>query len=340
MASTPQQTRRRKIPAWLFPSIGYVLSIASLIWIFRNFDVKQAIDDFTSMDWRFVTLAVIADLFIYVVGGWRWNILLRPVVSLGLWRTVHAIYIGLYANEILPLRPGELIRCYLMAHWNNLPMSLVISSAAIERILEGIWMVTALAVTAYFINLPALVTQMTTFVGIAVLCLSAVLILIGRSKRHAEAAISAVRLPTWLMHVIDSIHAMENPRTMAWASFASFLYLAIQIVPVWALLQGYGLDLSVWAASTVLIIIRMGTIVPSLPGNAGLYQAMCIVALGLFGVERSKAVGFSVMMFGVLTLPLLIGGFIAVALSGVKLQDIRARANRSVETRSVEVTSE
>ena len=84
----------------------------------------------------------------------------------------------------------------------------------------------------------------------------------------------------------------------------------------------------------------MGTIVPSLPGNAGLYQAMCIVALGLFEVERSKAVGFSVMMFGVLTLPLLIGGFIAVALSGLKLQDIRERASRSVEARGVEVTSE
>jgi len=36
-----------------------------------------------------------------------------PVVRLRLWRTVQAIYIGLFANEVLPLRVGELIRCYL-----------------------------------------------------------------------------------------------------------------------------------------------------------------------------------------------------------------------------------
>ena len=40
--------------------------------------------------------------------------------SLPLWRTVQSIYIGLFANEVLPLRVGELIRCYLLAHWNSL----------------------------------------------------------------------------------------------------------------------------------------------------------------------------------------------------------------------------
>ena len=41
------------------------------------------------------------------------------------------------------------------------------------------------------------------------------------------------------------------------------------------------------------------------------------------------------MMFGVLTLPLLIGGFVAVALTGLKLDDIRSRARTSVQHSTV-----
>ena len=41
---------------------------------------------------------------------------------------MQSIYIGLFANELLPLRPGELIRCYLLAHWSDLRLSLTFAS--------------------------------------------------------------------------------------------------------------------------------------------------------------------------------------------------------------------
>ena len=96
---------------------------------------------------------------------------------------------------------------------------------------------------------------------------------------------------------------------------------------------------SIWAAAAVYIIMRLGTVIPNAPGNAGLYQFFCVLGLGLFNVPKSTAVGFSLMMFGVLTLPLLIGGFVAVALTGLKLEDIRSRAHLSMRAR-VGVTSD
>jgi uncharacterized membrane protein YbhN (UPF0104 family) len=104
-------------------------------------------------------------------------------------------------------------------------------------------------------------------------------------------------------------------------------------------MEGYGLDLSIWAAAAVYIILRLGTVIPNAPGNAGLYQFFCVLGLGLFNVPKSTAVGFSLMMFGVLTLPLLIGGFVAVALTGLKLGDIRTRAHGSMRS-TVEVISD
>ena len=110
---------QRKIPSWLLPALGYTLSATSLIWVFHGFNLQQTLADLESLDWRFVSVAVIFDLSVYLAHGWRWNILLRPVARPSFWRSVQAIYIGLYANEVLPLRTGEVIRCYLLAHWNK-----------------------------------------------------------------------------------------------------------------------------------------------------------------------------------------------------------------------------
>ncbi|MBI1788464.1 MAG: flippase-like domain-containing protein [Acidobacteria bacterium] len=326
------QSSRRKVPAWLLPVLGYALSIASLVWVFHGFPLKEALDDFRAQDWRYVTLAVASDLAIYLCGGWRWTILVRPVARAGFWRAVQAIYIGLYANEILPLRTGEVIRCYLMAHWNSLPMSLALSSAAIERILDGIWLVIAFLVTAFFIELPKGIVEGARALAVLLLLLLGMVGFIMFRKHQAHAALSSSRWAVAWSHLVEGIHAMGNPGTLTLATLASLLYLVLQIIPVWALMKGSDMDLSIWAASAVLIIIRLGTVIPNAPGNAGIYQAMCVLGLKLFDVPKSTAISFSLTMFGVLTLPLLIGGFIAVELSGLKLHDIRHRARSSVKT--------
>src|SRR5437763_8675039 len=105
---------RRKIPSWWMPALGYTLSAASLIWVFHGFNLQQTLAEFATLDWRYVSIAVIFELSVYLSHAWRWNILLRPVARVPFWRSVQAIYIGLYANEIIPLRSGEAIRCYLL----------------------------------------------------------------------------------------------------------------------------------------------------------------------------------------------------------------------------------
>ena len=330
---------KKKVPGWLMPALGYALSAISLVWVFRGFDFRKTLGDLASLDWRYVTVAVIFDLSVYLSHAWRWNILLRPVARPSYWRTVQAIYIGLYANEILPLRTGELIRCYLLAHWNRLPISLAISSAGIERIFDGGWLVVAMLITTGLVPLPRYLIDGTEIMGLGLCFLMGLLIFIAVHKQKAHAVFSETSWASGLRHIIEAIHAMGNWRTMLAVAGASLLYLVLQIVPVWALMEGYGLDLSIWAAAAVYIILRLGTVIPNAPGNAGLYQFFCVLGLGLFDVPKSTAVGFSLMMFGVLTLPLLIGGFVAVAFTGLKLKDIRERAATSVQS-TVEVTSE
>ena len=302
--------------------------MASLIWVFHGVNLREMLSSILSLDWRYVSIAVLCDLTVYVVHGWRWNTLLEPVARLGLWRTVQAIYIGLFANEILPLRTGELIRCYLLAHWNNMHLSVVIASAAIERILDGFWMVAAFLITASFLTLPRYLVDGVQIMAAILIAAAILLAFVIFHKGHAHAVVRESRWAATLRHVVEGLHTMGKGRTFSRATLISLLYLLLQIIPVWALMRGYEMDLSIGAAAAVLIIVRIGTVVPNAPGNVGLYQATCVLALSLFGVDKTTATGFAFVMFVALTLPLLLGGALAVTLTGLDIHEIRHRAHK------------
>jgi glycosyltransferase 2 family protein len=333
MDNRPPVTQpRRRIPSWLPQVLGYGLSAGCLAWVLWGYPVGDLIPAIRSLDWRWVSLAVVADLSVYVCHGWRWNVLLAPLVRLRLWRTVQAIYIGLFANEVLPLRTGEVIRCYLLAHWNTLQLSVTFASAALERIIDGFWMVLAFLVTAAFVKgIPGELVLLVQVVG-GLLLIGAILLLwIVFHKHHAHSVIQESRWATALRHIIEGLHLMGNARTMSRTALVSLIYLLLQIVSVYALMKAYGLDLSFWVAAGVLTIVRFGTVVPNAPGNLGLFQAACVVALGLFDVEKTDAKTFSFVMFFALTMPLLIGGAIAVAISGLNIGELRDQARQSAE---------
>jgi hypothetical protein len=89
------------------------------------------------------------------------------------------------------------------------------------------------------------------------------------------------------------------------------------------------LDLSLWDAAAVLSIVRVATAIPNAPANIGLIQAACVIALhDVSGLERNDATTFSFVLFLALTLPLLAGGAIATALTGLNIGEIHHHARQ------------
>src|SRR3974377_555010 len=161
---------RKKLPSWLPQAAGYSISAICLILVLRGAPLRGLWPNVRSLDWRWVLIAIGADLAVYVSHGWRWKTLLAPIAGLRLWRTFQAIYIGLFANEVLPLRVGEVIRCYLLAHWNDLRPSVSIASAAVERLIDGFWMVLAFLITTLFVKtLPRDLVILAEFLSLSLL---------------------------------------------------------------------------------------------------------------------------------------------------------------------------
>jgi len=333
---------RRKIPSWLPQVVGYALSAGCLFWVLHGYPVNDLLPNIRSLDWRWVGLAIVTDLSVYIAHGWRWNTLLSPVARLSFWSTVQSIYIGLFANEVLPLRVGELIRCYLMAHWNNIRLSLGFASAAVERIIDGFWLLIVFAIAAGFIkHMPhdleaaRFEQKLTVFVWIVAAVVTLAIAALGwivLRKHHMHPAIKESRWAATVRHVVEGLQLMGNFRTLGLTSAISLVYFVLQVLFVFALMRAYGFDLSFWVAAGVLTIVRMSTIVPNAPGNLGLVNFAVVFALRLFEVEANDAKTFSLIFYAVQTFPLLIGGALATALTGVNISELRDRARHHMNT--------
>jgi uncharacterized protein (TIRG00374 family) len=145
-AESPGTTARTTTTHKLLLALTVVISIACLIWVLEDFQPEKLMDEIRTMHWGWVAAAALFDILVYFLQGWRWSLLLRPVENIPYMRSIRAIYVGLFANEVLPLRTGEVIRCYLQARWSKLPLSVALSSAIIERIFDGIWLCVCLVV--------------------------------------------------------------------------------------------------------------------------------------------------------------------------------------------------
>lgn len=312
----------------------YALSLACLIWVYRDFDWDSQMPRLRQIHWFWVLLAFTCDILVYVTQAWRWNLLLEPITPIPLLRTVQAIYIGLFANELLPLRSGEAIRCYLQSVWNGISFPVIISSALIERLFDGVWLILGFFITTFFVPLPGQLKYGAGIVALIVLALVVLLAFAVHRKDEAHGVLDRHRWLRPLKHLIHGLHVMGLSRSFSMAALVSLLYLALQVVPIYAIMRGYGLDLTIGHAAVVLVVLRLGTVIPGPPGNIGFFNAFAVMALTLLGVERQTAIGLSGVMFFAITVPLLLAGFVALFMTGFKIRELQQSARTHMKGES------
>ena len=331
MTPPPLAPPRRRLPSWLVPLIGYAISIGSLAWVYLGFDWRRELPRLLAIDWSWVVLAVLFDWVVYFCQGFRWTALLSPLGNFSVWKSTQAIYIGLFANEVLPLRSGEIIRCYLQRRWTGLPLSVVISSVLFERLWDGLWLIAAFALVSSQVVLPGFLTVMSRGLLVLLAAIGGLMALTILYKERAQDAANRSRWSRMLRPLVDGVHSMCKARSFWWAGFLSFCYLALQIVPLYALLRGYRLDLSLLGTLVLLVILRLGTVIPQAPGNVGSFQALIVAGLGICGYSRADSTGFATLSFFVVTVPLWLGGFVALMLTRMRLGDIHREAHESFD---------
>jgi glycosyltransferase 2 family protein len=308
--------------------VGYLVALACLLWVFHDLRIGDLFRNVDLMNWWWVGAAIGFDVASYVCQGWRWALLLSPNGRLTTLQATQAIYAALFVNEILPLRAGEALRIYLGSLWLGTRVVSVVSSVLVERFFDGIWLALAAAATVLLVPLPRYLVDAEEVLA-AIVALSMVIfvyLVMGKPKaRDRGAPVKGIRgAVSRMIHGLAAGVGEIGRSRYLYASFAgSGCLLAFQVLAFWLVLRAYGVPLTFWQGAAVALILHLGTALPGAPSNLGTYQFFTVVGLTQFGVDKTTATGFSVVVFIILTIPLwAIGGY-AFARAGLTLRAIR-----------------
>jgi uncharacterized protein (TIRG00374 family) len=322
----PVRNSRRK---FLTQVLIYVIAAACLVWVFRGTSARQLKHSLSLVSWPYFLLAALFNASVYFANAWRWKILLSPVTRVRYRRTLQAIYVGLFLNDVLPLRPGEIVRCGLLSRWaRGLRFPVALSSITIERLVEGAVLQIGFIAVVLFTPVPRSLTYACAIVSLALVAVSMFLFWAVKRSQATPGTSSTNRLAEGWRRFVNGIHLMATARNMVPVIALSLAGLLLYVLATWALMKTCRILLPLTTAAAVLIITRIGTVIPTTPGSIGAYQFFSVLGLKLFGVTKAAAVPFTVVAFGTFTFPLLLGGALAFIIAGSDYSEISSVGNR------------
>jgi uncharacterized protein (TIRG00374 family) len=316
---------------------GYLVAAVCLAWVFHDVEYHELFRNLGSMVWWLMALAMVFDILSYTCQGWRWSLLLRVKGRLSVLRAAQAIYAGLFVNEIIPMRMGEVLRVYLASRWIPAELSGVVPSVLVERFFDAIWLALTIGITILFVPLPRYLVDAEEVLAIAVFAGTAVFAYLVLRRHDAGAALSGAteprpgligRFSRLISGLAGGVRAIGRSNLLIASLGVSFLLLFFQILAFWLALWGYGLHLSFWQGAAVLLIVHLGTALPGAPSNIGTYQFFTVIGLTQFGVGKTTATSFSIVVFLVLTIPLWVIGIFAFGRAGLSLHGLTKRISK------------
>jgi uncharacterized membrane protein YbhN (UPF0104 family) len=312
---------------WVALILINLASLGCLIWALSDLTLADLKDDLAAINYGWVALACAVELSVYLAQAVRWRLVLRPVVSLNFRHTVRAIFVGLFASEILPFRGGEAVRCFLLTRWTKLPFSVSVASVLIERVFDGGWLWLGLWLSLKYVELPKQLGYVNDGLGASVLVGAVIL---GLALFRPRPPRSALRRKGWRHHLtvlMDDLAQIGHSRYLYFALLTSVPYLLLQALPMWAAFEAWGFDLGIGAAFALMLILRLASVVPQAPASLGLFQILTKEFLvRAYDVDPSEAGRFSVVLWCVVKVMPMIAGFIALGITGAKLSELRKGA--------------
>lgn len=233
--------------------------------------------------------------------AWRWRILLNAEGSVTVAAAFWATAAGLFGNNFLPARAGELIRTYMISAECNLTKAYVLATALSERIADAVILAVMAAIVLLTLSPPpgwlaaaAKPMAILGLVGAAAIVVLPSLGPLGRAMIARAPLPGALRprLVAAMEQGLRGLRGFHDGRRLA-----GFVGIAIA---VWILdaggtvIAGWALGLRITAPAAFLLIagLSLGSALPSTPGYVGIYQFIAVSVLTPFGLSRSDAIAF------------------------------------------------
>lgn len=319
----PVQPKRKSLSLW----IGLLISGLSIVLLLQLVDVREAMHEISTADYRLVLIGGLAQVLFMVFRTFRWRFILNNQVS---WPTVfHIQNIGYMLTALLPFRLGDLIRAFLIGKEKPLNFMQGASSMVLERILDLLIIVIFFPFAINGIEeLPNSVRLAGNVAGVAAAVGVVVLVLMANMPARVRQiativldAISFMDTAVWLERldgILAGLDSLKSVKSTIYLLVSSFVIWLPIIFSYWIIMQSVGIPATLSVALYTVCIAAFGVAIPSSPGQIGVFEAAVSLALvSIVGQSiSSTAASFGIIYHAVQFVVLITLGCIGLLIQG------------------------
>lgn len=325
-----------------------VLTVGLLAYFFRGVDLDAVWTETRQARGGFLVGALLFVVTTYVLRALRWQYLLAPVGSTRFSTAFETTVIGFAVSFLLPARPGEVLRPYLLARREQLPATAAFATIILERLLD---LVTVLLLFGAFVLLvdPRSIAGDPDVYGRvkaggllaaagALAVLGVFFALAGHPERLGRLALRVERvLPERFARAVarfvetfaQGLGVLRQPGRLLVSLLLSVpLWMSIA-AGIWLTSRAFHMTFSYMGSFLVTTLLVVGVAMPT-PGQVGGFHAMYkIGVMTFFGASEPAAVGAAIVLHAISNLPVTLLGLAFMAREGLSFGNMRQMAAES-----------
>ena len=224
---------------------------------------------------------------------------------------------GQLLNALLPVRLGELSRAYDIGGL-GLGRTFVLGGVVIEKIIDMVCLAVLLVYLIVWLPVPEWMTR-SAYVSLAAGFVVVILILVVISRLDWMASqLQKIigKLPERVRNIfekrllagIKSIEVLTQSGIQWRISITSLIIWGCALLTNQLVMIAFNIQLPITAACLVLLALMVGVSVPNVAAGLGIFEYLCVISLGVFGVDSNTALSYGLVLHVLVLLPMILVG--------------------------------
>ena len=328
--------------------LGVILSIVFSYIAFKNVDFSEFYDILKNIKYLYILPISLGILGGFMLRALRWKYLIKPIKLIRFSRLFSSTMIGFMANNILPVRLGEIVRAYAIGKMENISRSSSFATVIIERVLDIFFMIMLFLILLFLfplaVSFPEDVIKSGYYIfTFAIIFLIFLLFIVWKREfilNLVEKILKSFpeKISSKVHGIVDSfikgLDFFRNTHNFIPILFISIIMWIVYLSSVYFAFLAFdffiGSYFTFFLAGIVLLVLgSIGLMIPSAPGAIGTYHTFCILGLLILGIKRNEAAAFAVFYHGVTYISVTLVGVIYFLRENMHLSEMSLEDEKS-----------